>query len=757
MPLVAHTRLGPYEIVSPVGAGGMGEVYRACDTRLDRDVAIKVLPDELARDSQALARFHREARSVAALSHPNILTIHDVGGESGSAYIVTELLEGKTLAKMLEPGQLEWHKSVEIALAIAHGMSSAHAKGIIHRDLKPSNVFVTTDGVVKILDFGLARLAHPESRAEDVTRAPSQTSPGTMLGTVAYMSPEQVRGRPADVRSDIFAFGSMLYEMLLGHRPFAGSTMADSIASILHDSPSALTQSGWHRPAELDRLILRCLEKEPDLRYQSFRDIVSALGSLGRSALTGAIGDVAAAAAAAAATAAPTSTDSNRPPPPPSSSSGAPSVAVLPFENVSSDPENEYFSDGLAEELISALTRVEGLRVASRTSSFAFKGRSDDVRRIGQQLNVRAVLEGSVRKAGNRLRITAQLVNAADGFQLWSEVFNRELVDVFAIQDEIAVSIVKALRGILTESEKRAIVEKATPAPADIQAYDYYLRGRQFFHQFCRRGFEFAQRLFSGAIALDPNYARAHAGLADCHSLLFTYWDTSPSHVQQADAASRRALALDPSLAEAHVARGLASGIKKQYAEAEREFQEAMQLDPALFEAVYFFARTCLAQGKLVEAAQLFEQACRLSPDEYQASSHLASLYNGLGRHADADAASRRALGVIERHLELHPEDARAMYLGAVSLSQLHQPERALEWVTRAVALDPEEPVTLYNAACVYALQGQVERAMECLEKSVRSGFAHKEWIEHDADLSSLRSQLRYEAMIKSLRGSGES
>ncbi|MFI5380707.1 MAG: protein kinase [Tepidisphaerales bacterium] len=737
MAVAVHTRFGPYEIVSPLGAGGMGEVYRAHDTRLDRDVAIKVLTDKLAGDPAALTRFQREAKAVAALSHPNILTIHDVGSEQGVAYAVTELLEGRTLSDVLKDGPLEWRQAIEIATAVAQGMSNAHARGIIHRDLKPGNLFIAADGVVKILDFGLARLQEQTPESLDPSSAPTQTQTGAMLGTVAYMSPEQVRGQPADVRSDIFAFGCVLFEMVMGQRPFAEPTFADTIASILHAPPSSLSQSGRNRPAELDRLILRCLEKDPNRRYQSFREIVAVLTSLGQSAFSAAGPNALAASAADGS------------PGRSASQPASPSVAVLPFENVSSDAENEYFSDGLAEELISALTRVEGLRVASRTSAFAFKGRNEDVRRIGQQLNVGAVLEGSVRKAGNRLRITAQLVNVADGFHLWSEVFSRELHDVFAIQDEIAHNIVKALRGILGDKEKRAI-EKA--APADVRAYEFYLRGRQFFHQFRRRGFEFARAMFSRAIAVDPGYARAHAGLADCFSLLFMYWDTSEANLEQADAASRRALELDPSLAEAHVARGLAVSLKKQFAEAEQEFQNAMRLDPALFEAVYFFGRSCLAQGKLLEAAHLFEQACQLRPDDYQASSHLVSIYAGLGRKADAQAAAQRCIQVVECHLDLHPDDGRAMYLGAVVLCQLGESDRALESASRALAMDPDEPVTLYNVACVYALQGRVEQAIDCLENALKHGFAHKGWIEHDADLDKIRGHPRYEVLLKSIR-----
>jgi serine/threonine protein kinase/Flp pilus assembly protein TadD len=715
----------------------MGEVYRARDTRLERDVAVKVLPEQFAQDPSALARFHRELRAVAATSHPNILAIYDIGTEQGVTYAVMELLKGQTLGRRMKQGVLDWRRTVEIAIAIAEGLAAAHAKGIVHRDIKPENVFLTEDGGLKILDFGLARLEN--KNATPMPGVPTlETQPGLLLGTVAYMSPEQVRGMPADGRSDIFAFGCVLYEMVVGRRPFQGPTTADTMSAILHEPVPQLSQSGRERPAELDRLILRCLQKEPAQRFQTARELAQALRSIGQGALSGLSGSQQQFETAVY----------QETPRPQAAPRLAPSVAVLPFRNLSSDAENEYFSDGLAEELINALTKVKGLQVASHRSAFAFKGKNEDVRKIGEQLNVRTVLEGSVRKAGNRLRISAQLVNVADGYHLWSETFNRELADVFAIQDEIAHNIAKALQVILSEKEKKAIEKVPT---ADVQAYEYYLRGRQFIHQFRRKGFEFAQQMFARAIAIDPNYALAYAGIADCHSLLYMYWDTSAENLQKADDASCTALDLDPELAEAHVARGLAVSLKKQYHEAECEFETAIRLDPSLYAARYFYGRTCQAQGKLAEAARQFEQAVKLRPDDYQAATHLGSIYGGLGRQADAVAACQRSLLVVEKHLELHPDDARALYLGATVWSKLGEPAKALEWAARAITMDPEEPVTLYNVACVYAIQGQVEQALDCLENALKHGFAHKAWIEHDSDLVSVRSHPRYQTLLQAL------
>jgi serine/threonine protein kinase/Flp pilus assembly protein TadD len=738
MTLAVHARLGPYEIQSSLGSGGMGEVYRARDTRLDRDVAIKVLPEALSRDPQALARFNREVRSVALLSHPNIMAIYDVGTEGEVTYAVMELLEGQTLAERIKQGLLDWRSATDIAAAIADGLAAAHGKGIIHRDIKPSNIFLTENGV-KILDFGLAR-TEAQTRTAAENEAPTLvTRPGLIVGTVAYMSPEQVNGMPVDARSDLFAFGCVLYEMLSGRRPFVGPTPAATMAAILHESPLPLSEAGRDRPGELDRIISRCLEKDLARRFSSAREVAQLLRGLGGASRT--------IPAAPAPQQIETASFAETPLP------GEvrriiPSVAVLPFRNMSTDPENEYFSDGLAEELINALAKVEGLHVASRTSAFAFKGKNEDIRGIGQQLNVRTVLEGGVRKASNRLRITAQLISVADGYQIWSETYNRELEDVFAIQDEIAQSIARALKCILNNCENGGPARKPT---TDVKAYDFYLRGRQYFHQFKRASYEYALQMFDRAIELDPNYALAHAGIADCHSLLHLYFKQDPVHVQAADAASRKALELDPERAEVHVARGLAVSLKKDFAEAEKEFREATRLDPNLFEAYYFHARTCNAQGKLEEAAQLYEQASRVRPEDYQSVTHLGSIYFGLGRTADAEAACRRALQITAKHLELHPDDARALYLGAIGWCRLGQPERGRAWADRALAMDPDEPITLYNIACFFALAGQPTIALDCLEKSVAHGYAQKGWIESDSDLDSLHGEARYQAILDSL------
>ena len=425
--------------------------------------------------------------------------------------------------------------------------------------------------------------------------------------------------------------------------------------------------------------------------------------------------------------------------------SPAPSIAVLPFMDLSPEKDQDYFCDGMAEELIDALTKIKDLRVSARTSAFAFKGQQQDIREIGNKLNVATVLEGSVRKSDNRLRISAQLINVADGYHLWSKKYDRELEDVFAIQDEIAGNIVQALRVMLSESEKRALEKSPT---GSIEAYDYYLQGRKFFYEARRKSSGFAQQMFTRATQIDPNYALAYAGIADSCSWLHMYWESTEENLRKAEEASRKALALDPDLAEAHVAHGLAVSLSKRYDEAEKEFETAIRLNPRLFEAHFFYARTCFAQGKLEKAARLFNEASEVRPEDFQAPKHLAMVYNGLGLASEAKAAHRRALEIIEQHLELNPDDARALYLGAGALIEFGERERGLEWASRALAIDPEDSAVLYNVACVNSRLGEIEKAVDYLEKAIKAGFAHQEWIEHDSDLDPLRDHPRFQALL---------
>jgi TolB-like protein/cytochrome c-type biogenesis protein CcmH/NrfG len=471
---------------------------------------------------------------------------------------------------------------------------------------------------------------------------------------------------------------------------------------------------------ELERVISKLLEKDPAGRYQSAANLRADLQQLKH--------DSNSSRAAAVATA-----------------QAEKSVAVMYFENLSGAKEDEYFRDGMTEDIITELSKIQQLHVFPRAEMFPYRDKNLTAPQIGQELNAAYVLGGSLRRAGNRLRITAQLVETRTRHSAWAERYDRQLEDVFAIQDEIAQSIAAALKLVLTEKEKQAIAKAPT---ADVKAYDYYLRGRQFFYQFRRRGYDFARQLFTRAIEIDPGYAQAYAGVADCYSYLYMYWEASEANLQAADEASRKALLLDPGLAEAHVSRGLAISLSKRYDEAELEFQTAIRLDPRNFEAYYFYARACFQQGKLDQAAGLFEKATEVKPDDYQAPLLLGMVYNGQGRKSEATESYRRGWQRAEKHLELHPDDARALYMGANALSQLNERARSLDWAQRALAIDPEDCGILYNIACVYSLLGKTEDAINCLEKAMAHAFWYKRWAQHDSDLDAVRSHPRFQALM---------
>jgi adenylate cyclase len=424
------------------------------------------------------------------------------------------------------------------------------------------------------------------------------------------------------------------------------------------------------------------------------------------------------------------------------------SIAVLAFVNMSNDPENEFFSDGIAEEIINALTKIKALRVAARTSSFAFKGKNEDIGEVGRKLKVNTVVEGSVRKAGNRLRVTAQLVNVANGYHLWSERYDRQLEDVFEIQDQIAENIVRALRVVLGEDEKRAIEKTPTE---NVQAYEYYLRGRQAFHQFRRSGMQYARRMLDRAIEIDPNFVRAHAGIADCCSFLYMYWDASNANLEEAGASSRRALELDSESAEAHTSRALALTLRQQYDEARREFESALRLNPMLYEAHYFYGRACFTEGKLEEAVSHYRDAWRVRPEDYQAIYLSAEALVKLGRRDEALEASRLGVKLADAHLELNPDDARASYLSAGALMRLGQREEATERARRASTIDPEDSGVLYNVGCVHALAGSTDEALDHLDKAIQNGFGQREWVENDSDWEAVRNEPRFQALLRKL------
>jgi eukaryotic-like serine/threonine-protein kinase len=763
MTFTAGTKLGPYEILSPLGAGGMGEVYRARDTRLDRIVAVKVLPEELARDPGALERFEREAKAVAALSHPNILAIHDFGTSGGAAYAVTELLDGETLRDRLRDSAVPLRKAIDYAQQIARGLAAAHERGIVHRDVKPENVFLTRDGLVKILDFGIARqvpLPAGSGGAEALSTRDG-TEPGLVLGTAGYMSPEQVRGKPVDPRSDLFSLGSVLYEMVTGRRAFQRESPIETMMSILQEDPPSVVRSGRDLPPELDEVLGHCLEKNPDERFQSARDLAFALRVLERDAGSRTPSGGAAAVAETA-----------------SVRTGAvslPSIAVLPFRNVSADPENEYFSDGMTEEIIDALTKIESLRVAARTSSFAFKGKDEDVRRIGERLGVRTVLEGSVRRAGDKIRISAQLVDTSNGYHVWSEHFDRDMRDVFAVQEEIARAIAAALRIRLLPANEASLV---TPGTVDVEAYNRYLKGR--FH-FNRRDPRKAIEMFEAAIARDPRYAAAYTGLADSYGI-FGFYGGIPTReaFSRARAAADRARELQPDSSEVHVSLGIVEHyFGWDFEKEERELKRAIALSPGSADAYTWLALLYGLSGRVDDALAKAAEAVRLEPlspnvrtnrgwplyvarrfeeanAEYRAALQLdphamypawasGMAYQCAGEHAEAIAAYERCVAVTERRLSWPIALLGGAYAAAGRRDEAREVLRELEEIARREYLPP------LHLAYVYTPLGERDRSLDLLEKACDERNALCWWIRYNPLFDPLRSDPRFEEILGSI------
>ena len=788
MTLSPGARLGPYEIISLLGAGGMGEVYRANDTRLERAVALKVLPEEFFEDKEMAARFEREAKLLAALSHPNIAAIHAFEEISGRHLLVMEFLEGSTLRDRLDAGRIPPNQTAGYALQIAKGLSAAHERGIVHRDLKPENLFVTKDDRLKILDFGLAKRTEQDKTADE-TSAPTaakDTEAGTVMGTVGYMSPEQVRGLPVDHRSDIFSFGTILYELLSGKKAFKKDTASDTMAAIMRDEPPDLSESGRSIPPSLDHIVKHCLEKRREDRFQSAKDIAFALSEASAPVVASVSREVPAprtskrnllplvAAGVIVLLGVGAAVLFNRRPTAPAAPAAvAPSIAVLPFTNLGGDKDQEYFSDGLAEELMGLLSKVKNLHVAGRTSSFAFKGKTEELASIGQKLHVATVLEGSVRRSGDQLRVSTQLVNVADGYQIWAETYDRKLTDVFAVQDEIAGAVVAALKVTLLSQENPPVTQHRTSNP---EAYNQYLLGRQFFNRVNSEGFRRAHECYAKAIALDPGYAAAYAGLA-----MAEFWMSEDAKTAGASAEGRqraltesdRAIALDRDLADGYSARGhLRSWLTWDWAEAQADFQRALSLDPGDARTLRWYGSLLAALGRLPEAIAATRKATSLDPLSAASWLHLGIRLNESGRLPDARKDFLRALEInpegnfvhfhlgVTALLEKDPKTALPEFrrepsgenrLAGVAMAEhdLRHPMESQQALEELIAKDAQG--SAYQIANVYAWRGERDKAFEWLDRAYAQRDTGLPSLMSDPLLAKLRDDPRYAAMLKKM------
>jgi len=717
----------------------MGVVYEAQDFHLDRRVALKFLPSEMAQDSQLLERFQREARAASALNHPNICTIHSIEQHDNRHFIVMELLEGRTLAQTMTGQPIDVEKLLPLAVQIADALESAHAKGIVHRDIKPANLFLTDRGQVKILDFGLAKISPREmaqgvmavhaasAGADTLPNGIDLTSPGAAVGTVAYMSPEQARGQLVDARTDLFSTGTVLYQMATGNLPFQGDTSAVIFDAILNRDVRPAAELNPLLPNDFARILDKTLEKDRNLRCQTATELKTDLTRLKRDLESG-------------KRRAKEKSDSD----PAVPKQTGKSVAVLYFENLSGAKEDEYLRDGITEDVITELSKIRGLNVFSRPTVLAFRDRQVTPAQIGQQLGAAFALTGTLRRSGARLRITAQLVDTHTDFPLWSERFDREMKDVFEIQDEMARKIAEALRVTLSPQELEALAVKPTE---NLQAYDLFLRGKRYARRQTRQDLEFALQMFENAVAMDPSFALAYAACANACAMFYCNYSRDQLWVERAREASGKAVALRWDLPEVQVSQAWVLYAAELHNEAVRMVKKAIERKRDCEGAYYMLCRALFAAGRYQEVVDVAESAIEASGEDYNVYVPILNSLGSMGKEENKRNMSQRFVAALENHLKHVPEDARARVLLACYYAEFGRTDDAMRELNLAITLRANEASILYNAACVYCGLKKKPEALNALRKAWEAGFQDAVWARRDPDIALLHGDPEFERL----------
>ena len=720
-----------YHITSQLGEGGMGVVYEAEDTNLGRHVALKFLTPALAGDANLLQRFQREARAASALNHPNICTIHGIEQHESEHFIVMELLDGESLGDRIRRGPLDIESVLTLGVQLADALESAHSKGIVHRDLKPANIFVTSRGQAKILDFGVAKIDGRKVGAEANSSVPTLvadqlTSAGATIGTIAYMSPEQARGEITDARTDLFSIGTVLYQMATGILPFHGETSAVVFDAILNREPAPITQVNQSLPPELNRIIGQALEKDRDLRYQSATDLKTALKRLKRDLNSGQHATTGSGTRRAASTL------------------QDHSIAVLYFENLSGMKEDEYLRDGITEDITTELSKIKGLKTFSRAMVLNYRDKSVTAGQVGKELGASYVLAGSLRRAGARLRINAQLVDAATDFPLWSERYDREMKDVFEVQDEIAHKIAAALRITLSPQEQQALQAKPTE---NLQAYDLYLRGRNYARRVGRQDLTYALQMYENAVALDPDFALAHAGLANVCAQYYYHFQRQQEWLDRAIAATQKASAKGHEAPEILCAEAWVSFAEGRYDDCAEKVRTALSRNPDVDGGYYLLGRALFSAGRYQEVVDIMEDALAHAGENYNTTIPIHNSLGALGKTEALRNYEFREIAIYEEHLKKVPEDARVRVLLGLDYAIQGRFEEAKREADMAMALRPDDSMILYNTACLFCQMNNIPDALNALRKAWESGYRDAVWTRQDPDLAILHGNEEFERL----------